>query len=110
MGTHPIFESDFDCLTECRSTDPGNNIEITRTYSTPAGEQAVTNAGVIGAESEYNFLGNKIMCAISGSDGDLTVKATSGWCTVTVKVDGDNLTETIPHNESGVSMSNTWAR
>merc|ERR1711990_1244998 len=22
MGTHPIFESDFDCLTECPSTSP----------------------------------------------------------------------------------------
>ena len=37
-------------------------------------------------------------------------QATSGWCTVTVKVDGASLTETITHNESGVSMSNTWAR
>jgi len=25
MGTHPIFESDFDCLTECHFTDGSKN-------------------------------------------------------------------------------------
>jgi len=27
MGTHPIFESDFDCLTEGEMSNPGNNNE-----------------------------------------------------------------------------------
>merc|ERR1712226_1320818 len=150
MGTHPIFESDFDCLTELNlsvmslngawkkvkteneaefgaaiGATPemaavsaigasyavaGNDITIKRTYSTPAGEQEVTNSGSIGSEAEYSFLGNKIQCQLSGSDGDLTVKATSGWATVSIKVNGNELRETITHHESGVSMTNIWER
>jgi len=30
MGTHPIFESDFDCLTEIGQNDFGNVLENTR--------------------------------------------------------------------------------
>jgi len=34
MGTHPIFESDFDCLTEClESTDERKNIIVVNKLS-----------------------------------------------------------------------------
>jgi len=33
MGTHPIFESDFDCLTECvRKNHHGNPLVGYRTF------------------------------------------------------------------------------
>jgi len=30
MGTHPIFESDFDCLTECQSVVDLHNGDFSR--------------------------------------------------------------------------------
>merc|ERR1712168_248123 len=32
MGTHPIFESDFDCLTECHELVPGNASKLTTVW------------------------------------------------------------------------------
>merc|ERR1712176_1013192 len=34
MGTHPIFESDFDCLTECQSK---SHVSSVKTTLAPAG-------------------------------------------------------------------------
>lgn len=52
---------------------------------------------------------HKINCNVTGTDGDLTLKAVSGWATATAKVSGDVLVETVTH-ESGATMTNTWAR
>merc|ERR1711868_286627 len=158
MGTHPIFESDFDCLTDIfffqinlftmsmngnwkkvKSDNAaafgtaigatkeqlekaaktvttltykvtGNTITTSRTYTGPDGAKTVTNTGTIGSEAEYQFLEHKIPCQVTGKDGDLVLKAKSGWATAHAKLEGDNLTETITHHESGTTMVNTWAR
>ncbi len=47
---------------------------------------------------------------ISGKDGDVLMESVTGWATVTVKVDGDKMVETVKHNESGAVLVNTWAR
>merc|ERR1712058_200942 len=128
MGTHPIFESDFDCLTDFQNALAGNwkqtkseggmdflkaigataeqmeqakNTEITveykvngnevtvsRTYKTAAGAKTITNVSTIGASGEYQFMEHKINCNVTGTDGDLTLKAVSGWATATAKVSG----------------------
>lgn len=88
----------------------GNTITATRTYTSPAGSKTVSNTAEIGGEGEYMFMEHKIKCAISGSDGDLTLKAVSGWATATAKIVGGQLIETITHSESGKSMTNTWER
>merc|ERR1711970_159138 len=152
MGTHPIFESDFDCLTDFKkmslngkwkqaSSDnavafvtaiggtqeqlekmaktkieltykvDGNTVTTTRSYSGAGAMPAITNTGTIGGgECEYQLLSHKIKVAITGSDGDLTLKAVSGWATATAKIVGNQLVETVTHHESGTVMTNTWDR
>merc|ERR1712141_598722 len=85
----------------------GNNVTTTRVYNGPDGSKSVTNTGVIGGESEYELLGHKVKVAVSGKDGDLTLKATSGWATATAKIVGNQLVETSTHHESGTVMTNT---
>merc|ERR1712055_554122 len=64
----------------------GNSVTTTRTYNYPDGtSETVTNKGSIGSDSEYQFLTHKIPCAVSGADGDLTLKAKSGWATANAK-------------------------
>merc|ERR1711872_739766 len=71
---------------------------------------SITTTRNIGSEAEYNFLEHKIKCAITGKDGDIVLKAVSGWATATSKLVGDKLVETITHNESGQTLTNTWER
>jgi len=56
------------------------------------------------------LLAHKIKVAISGADGDLTMKAVSGWATAHAKIVGGQLVETTTHHESGTVMVNTWDR
>merc|ERR1711914_866 len=43
MGTHPIFESDFDCLTECQELlVPEPTLAETATHLTPTGGSITT--------------------------------------------------------------------
>ena len=90
-------------VTTCAS----GNINLT-IYSD--GAEAVSNTAEIGGEGEIQFMDNVIKCAISGKDGDLTIKFLSGWATATAKIVGNQLVETVTHNESGMSMTNTWER
>merc|ERR1711868_122032 len=143
MGTHPIFESDFDCLTDIfffqinlftmsmngnwkkvksdNAAAFGTAIGATKEQLEKAAKtvttltykvtgKTVTNTGTIGSEAEYQFLEHKIPCQVTGKDGDLVLKAKSGWATAHAKLEGDNLIETITHHESGTTMVNTWAR
>jgi len=41
MGTHPIFESDFDCLTEVQKMGEGDNNKPTTTEALPSYEESV---------------------------------------------------------------------
>merc|ERR1712221_1893 len=88
-----------------------NTVKTTRTYNYPDGSSdTVSNSGTIGGEAEYQFLTHKIPCAISGSDGDLTLKSKSGWATANAKIVGGKSIESITHHESGQTMTNTWER
>ena len=85
----------------------GDSIESTRTYG---GVKSISNKGAFNAESDYNFLGSEMKVKISGKDGDVLMESVSGWASVTVKVDGNKMVETVKHNESGAVLVNTWAR
>merc|ERR1712160_12364 len=147
MGTRPIFESDFDCLSNSyfemslngtwKQVNSENGlafgtaigatkeqlekksktvtaltykVEGNTVTTTPEGVVTISNTGTIGGDGEYNFMENKIKCAITGKDGDLTLKAVSGWATATAKIVGSQLIESITHHESGSTMTNTWER
>merc|ERR1712137_592948 len=42
MGTHPIFESDFDCLTENENHNEKGNTNTTRENITPTKKKIIT--------------------------------------------------------------------
>jgi len=109
-ATDEQLEQGKQTKTDLEYTVTGNTIKATRTYTTPAGSKTVSNTAEIGGEGEYMFMEHKIKCAISGSDGDLTLKAVSGWATANAKIVGGQLIETITHHESGVTMTNVWDR
>merc|ERR1711937_5108 len=68
MGTHPIFESDFDCLTEW--------VKLRFTYYTVVDE--VTNRNLKPSRLKFrtNFLPNS---AISTSSGNLHQRPVANW-------------------------------
>merc|ERR1712131_277810 len=76
MGTHPIFESDFDCLTEGEMSNPGNNNEK-RTPLIPTSPRApyrdfgfqippssVTSENIF-SYSSTNSIGGELPCDLS---------------------------------------------
>merc|ERR1711976_976269 len=149
MGTHPIFESDFDCLTDLikmslagswkkvkvdngmafgkaiGATDEqlaaqaqavstvtyevnGNNIKVTRVHKIGDKEIKTVNQADIGSEGEFETQGKKIKCKVSGSTSDVQMVATSGWANASAKIVGNQLVESITHNESNTTLTTYW--
>merc|ERR1711884_166582 len=149
MGTHPIFESDFDCLTDkiimslagtwkkvkvdngmafgkaIGATDEqlaaqaqavstvtyevnGNNIKVTRVHKIGDKEIKTVNQADIGSEGEFDTQGKKIKCKVTGSASDVQLAATSGWANASAKIVGNQLVESITHNESNTTLTTYW--
>merc|ERR1712147_513306 len=52
MGTHPIFESDFDCLTEYQMAATETIYKVTKSQK-GANEPVITVDGVFGEQHDY---------------------------------------------------------
>merc|ERR1712242_357145 len=102
MGTHPIFESDFDCLTEFN--------KVTRVHTIAGNDLKTQNSAVIGEEGEFDTQGHKIKAMVTGDASSLEMKAVSGWATASAKIVGGQLIESVTHNESGQTVTSTWDR
>merc|ERR1711970_1192153 len=138
MGTHPIFESDFDCLTEIKKmslagtwkkvkVDNGlafgkaigasdeqlakqAKATSTVTYEINGNAMKTENSAVIGQEGEFDTQGHKIKAIVSGDASGLELKAVSGWANASAKLVGAQLIESVTHNESGQTVTSTWER
>merc|ERR1712127_1002462 len=132
MGTHPIFESDFDCLTKFK------NMSLAGTWKKTKVDNGLAFGKAIGASDEqlakqaqatstvtYEVNGNNIKVtrvhtiagnamktensAVIGQEGEFDtqghkIKAVSGWANATAKIVGGQLIESVTHNESGQTV------
>merc|ERR1711990_56475 len=113
MGTHPIFESDFDCLTE--------KMSIAGSWKKVKVDNGLIFGKAIGATDEqlakqaqatstvnYEITGNQVK--VGGTPDSLTLDAVSGWAKASVKVVDGQLVESMTHAESGETLTTYWAR
>ena len=66
------------------------------------------NQADIGSEGEFETQGKKIKCKVSGSTSDVQMVATSGWANASAKIVGNQLVESITHNESNTTLTTYW--
>ena len=70
--------------------------------------QKTVNQADIGSEGEFETQGKKIKCKVTGSTSDVQMAATSGWANASAKIVGNQLVESITHNESNTTLTTYW--